>query len=338
MKRTLITVALTTVVVLTLVGVASSALFAPRGAAFNSISSSLPGFGGGGGQSEFYAEPSMPEAPVPAFDGAAPMDDARLKSVEQAANYQGVDVDRLVIKNAELAIVVNDPKADMARISQLAVEFGGYVVASNLYQSYYGPNSLEVPEATITIRVPSDRLDEALAQIKVGAVEVDHENVSGVDVTSEYVDLQSRLAAKEAAEEKLLEILEDAENAEDVLAIYLQVQSVQTEIEVLKGQIKYYEESAALSSISVRLIAEESTQPISIGPWRPEGAAKEAVENLIRFFQNFVDFLIQLVIFILPALVLLAIPLVLVFLGGRTLFRRFRKSNPAVEEKVEENK
>jgi len=338
MKRTLITVALTTVVVLTLVGVASSALFAPRGAAFNSISSSLPGFGGGGGQSEFYAEPSMPEAPVPAFDAAAPMDDARLKSVEQAANYQGVDVDRLVIKNAELAIVVNDPKADMARISQLAVEFGGYVVASNLYQSYYGPNSLEVPEATITIRVPSDRLDEALVQIKEGAVEVDHENVSGVDVTSEYVDLQSRLAAKEAAEEKLLEILEDAENAEDVLAIYLQVQSVQTEIEVLKGQIKYYEESAALSSISVRLIAEESTQPISIGPWRPEGAAKEAVENLIRFFQNFVDFLIQLVIFILPALVLLAIPLVLVFLGGRTLFRRFRKSNPAVEEKVEENK
>lgn len=338
MKRTLITVALTTVVVLTLVGVASSALFAPRGAAFNSVSSSLPGFGGGGGQSEFYAEPSMPEAPVPAFDGAAPMDDARLKSVEQAANYQGVDVDRLVIKNAELAIVVNDPKADMARISQLAVEFGGFVVASNLYQSYYGPNSLEVPEATITIRVPSDRLDEALAQIKEGAVEVDHENVSGVDVTSEYVDLQSRLAAKEAAEEKLLEILEDAENAEDVLAIYLQVQSVQTEIEVLKGQIKYYEESAALSSISVRLIAEESTQPISIGPWRPEGAAKEAVENLIRFFQNFVDFLIQLVIFLLPALILLAIPLVLVFLGGRALFRRFRKSSPAVEEKVEENK
>ena len=334
MKRTLITVALTTVVVLTLVGVASSALFAPRGTTFNSISSSLPGFGGGGGQSEFYAEPSMPEAPVPAFDGAAPMEDA-VKSVEQAANYQGVDVDRLVIKNAELAIVVNDPKADMARISQLAVEFGGFVVASNLYQSYYGPNSIEVPEATITIRVPSDRLDEALAQIKEGAVEVDHENVSGVDVTSEYVDLQSRLAAKEAAEEKLLEILEDAENAEDVLAIYLQVQSVQTEIEVLKGQIKYYEESAALSSISVRLIAEESTQPMSIGPWRPEGAAKEAVENLVRFFQNFVEFLIQLVIFILPALVLLAIPLVLVFLGVRALFRRFRKSSPAVEEKVE---
>jgi hypothetical protein len=335
MKRTLITIAVTAVVVLTLVAIASSALFAPRGgAAFNTISSSLPGYGGGGGGApEFYAP--EPESPAqPAMDGALPPADIS-KSLEQSANYQGVAVDRLVIKNAELAIVVNDPKADMARISQLAVEFGGYVVASNLYQSYYGPNSIEVPEATITIRVPSERLDEALAQIKEGSVEVDHENVSGVDVTSEYVDLQSRLAAKEAAEEKLLEILEDAENAEDVLAIYLQVQSIQTEIEVLKGQIKYYEESAALSSINVRLIAEESTQPISIGPWRPEGAAKEAVENLVRFFQNFVDFLIQFVIFILPALILLAIPLVLVFLGGRALFRRFRKSSTAMEEKVE---
>jgi len=335
MKRTLITVALTTVVVLTLVGVASSALFAPRGAAFNSISSSLPGFGGGGGQSEFYAEPSMPEAPVPAFDAAAPMDDARLKSVEQAANYQGVDVDRLVIKNAELAIVVNDPKADMARISQLAVEFGGYVVASNLYQSYYGPNSIEVPEATVTIRVPSDRLDEALTRIKEDAVEVDHENVSGVDVTSEYVDLQSRLAAKEAAEKKLLEILEEAVRTEDVLAVYAQLQMIQTEIESLKGQIKYYEQSAALSSISVRLIAEEGAQPITVGPWTPSGAAKEAIEDLIRFSQDFADFLIYFVLSILPALVLVAIPLYLVFLAGRALFRRFRKSNPVVEETVE---
>jgi len=329
MKRTWITIALTTVVVLTLVGLVTS-LFGKRvNNTFNAISSELPG-GYGGGGSELYAE-----APAqPAFPEAAPVSDIS-KSVEQTANYQGVDVNRLVIKNAELAIVVNDPKTDMARISQLAVEFGGYVVASNLYQSYYGPNSIEVPEATVTIRVPSDRLDEALTRIKEDAVEVDHENVSGVDVTSEYVDLQSRLAAKEAAEKKLLEILEEAVRTEDVLAVYAQLQMIQTEIESLKGQIKYYEQSAALSSISVRLIAEEGAQPITVGPWTPSGAAKEAIEDLIRFSQDFADFLIYFVLSILPALVLVAIPLYLVFLAGRALFRRFRKSNPVVEETVE---
>jgi len=100
----------------------------------------------------------------------------------------------------------------------------------------------------------------------------------------------------------------------------------------LKGQIKYYEESAALSSVSVRLIAEEGTQPISIGPWRPEGAAKQAVENLVRFFQNFVDFLIQFAIFFIPALILMAIPVYGLFVAGRGIVRRFRKSKAAQSE------
>jgi hypothetical protein len=329
MKRTLITIALTTVVVLTLVGIASSALFAPSSTANYALDR---GFGGGGGEPEYYAAPSVAEAP------AQPMMDIA-KSAEQAANSAtAVDVNRLIIKNADLAIVVPDPGADMARISKLADELGGYVVSSNLSQSYYGPNSIEVPEVSLVIRVPVERLDEALAKIKETAVKVNYETTNSVDVTSDYVDLQSRLSAKQAAEKKLLEILEDAKATEDVLAVYAQLQMIQTEIESLKGQIKYYEQSAALSSISIRLIEEEGTQPIAIGPWRPEGAAKEALEDLVYFFQNFVDFLIRFVILILPSLILIAIPLLLAFLGGRALFRRFRKSSATMEEKVEEKK
>ena len=329
MKRTLITIVLTAVVVLTLVGLVSSQMFM-AGAPSLAPRDLETGYGGGGGGTDFYAEaPAAPEQPAPEADIS--------KSADQASNMQ-TDVKRLVIKNAELAIVVSDPKADMARITKLADEMGGYVVSSNLFQSYYGPNSIEVPEATITIRVPSEKLDEALTRIKEDAVDIDSENVSGQDVTSEYVDLQSRLTAKQAAEKKLLEILDEAKETEDVLAVYTELQMIQTEIESLKGQIKYYEQSAALSSISVRLIAEAGTQPIAIGPWRPEGAAKDAVEDLVYFFQNFVEFLIRFVIFVLPSLILIAIPLFLVFLGGRALFRRFRKSNPVVEEKVEEKK
>jgi hypothetical protein len=327
MKRTLITIILTAVVVLTLVGLVSSQFM--LGSPLASRSQEF-GFGGGGGGVDLYAaSPPIAEQP------AAPEDIS--KSANQAGEMQTA-VNRLVIKNAELAIVVSDPKADMARITKLADEMGGYVVSSNLFQSYYGPNSIEVPEATITIRVPSEKLDEALARIKEDAVDIDSENVSGQDVTSEYVDLQSRLTAKQAAEKKLLEILDEAKETEDVLAVYTELQMIQTEIESLKGQIKYYEQSAALSSISVRLIAEAGTQPIAIGPWRPEGAAKDAVEDLVFFFQNFVEFLIRFVIFVLPSLILIAIPLFLVFLGGRALFRRYRKSNPVVEEKVEEKK
>lgn len=329
MKRTLITIALTTVVVLTLVGLASSAIFAPSRTAISSLNR---GFGGGGGEPEHYAEPSMVEMP------AQPMMDVAKSAEEVANSASAVDVNRLIIKNADLAIVVPDPSADMARISKLADELGGYVVSSNLSQSYYGPNSIEVPEVSLVIRVPVERLDEALAKIKETAVKVNYETTNSMDVTSEYVDLQSRLSAKQAAEKKLLEILEDAKATKDVLAVYTELQMIQTEIESLKGQIKYYEQSAALSSISIHLIAEEGTQPITIEPWRPEGAVKQALENLVYFFQNFVDFLISFVIFVLPALMLIAIPLLLAFLGGRALFRRFRTPKVNVEEKVEEKK
>ncbi len=145
------------------------------------------------------------------------------------------------------------------------------------------------------------------------------------------MDLKAQLKAKEAAEKKLLEIMDQAVRAEDVLATYVQVQTVQTEIEQLKGQIKYLEESAALSAISVRLIAEEGTQPIEVGPWKPEGAAKEAIQDLIFFFQNFVNFLIRFILLTLPALILIAIPLYLIFLAGRGVYRRFRRSKVSAE-------
>src|SRR3990170_4326217 len=153
----------------------------------------------------------------------------------------------------------------MQQISDLAKEFGGFVVSSNLYQSFTGLGK-EVPEASIVIRVPSERLDEALAQIK------------------------------------------------------------------------YYEESAMLSAISVRLIAEEGTQAIEVGPWKPEGAAKDAIQDLIFFLQNFVDFLIRFVLYNLPALILIGIPLYLVFLAGRALFRRSRKPNEKVKQAEEVKK
>lgn len=318
MKRPLFII-LTVIAVFLILGFAFTSLFTQRSASLD-VASREFGYGGG-----TAPQMEMPAAEAPAMDSSVP----GAVDLFNTGNVQTEE--RLVIENADLAIVVRDPKARMAEITALANEFGGFVVSSNLYQSFTSFGK-EVPEATIVIRVPSERLDEALTRIKERAVDIDYENRSGQDVTSIYVDLQAQLKAKQAAEAKLLEIMDQATRAEDVLAIYLQVQQVQTEIEQLKGQIKYYEESAALSSISVRLIAEESTQPISIGPWTPSGAAKDAIQDLILFVQNFVDFLIRFVLLTLPALLLIAIPLFVLYLVGRAVYRRVRRSSVQVEE------
>jgi len=309
---------------------------------FSTISNALPGgygMGGGGGGSDLYYAEAPAAAPVMLDAVGAPMEQSVNRSaVFDVAANQTVDVTRLVIKNADLAIVVKDPKADMERINKLANDLGGYVVSSNLYQSYYGPNNTEVPAANVTIRVPVEKLDEALAAVKKDAVDIDRENVSGQDVTSEYVDLQSRLKAKQAAEKKLTEIMQDATKTEDVLAVYNQLQFIQTEIESLKGQIKYYEESAAMSSVSVQLIAEEGAQPIEIGGWKIQGTAKESVQNLINFLQGFTQFLIRFFLNYIWQLLIIFLVFYVIFLVGRAIFRRVFKQKAVVEVTEEEKK
>jgi Domain of unknown function (DUF4349) len=333
MKRTL-SIILAVVAVFLIIGISFTRLNAPRvGNTFSTINNALPGYGGGGapeGDRQVMEE-------LPAAEPAPGLDTSVNGAVDLYNTGNVQTQDRLVIENADLAIVVKDPKARMAEITALANEMGGYVVSSNLYQSFTSFGK-EIPEATIVIRVPAEKLDEALTRIKEDAVDIDYENRSGQDITNIYIDLQAQLKAKQAAEAQLLKIMDQATRAADVLAIYQQVQQVQTEIEQLKGQIQYYDEAVATSSISVRLIAEEGTQPIKVGPWTPEGAVKEAIQNLILFVQNFVDFLINFALYILPALILIAIPLFLVYLAGRSIYRRYAKSKAEIEEVREEVK
>jgi flagellar basal body-associated protein FliL len=328
MKRPVLII-VSVVVVFVLLGTAMISLFG----ASQYAPSIVPGYGGGGGPEVYMSAPME----SPAYDASAPQpasDEVKILMDTQNAQTQ----ERMVIQNADLAIVVTDPKARMQEIADLATSMGGFVVSSNIYTTYYGPNSSEAPEATIVVRIPSDKLDDALEAIKEGAVDVEYENRSGQDITDVYVNLESQLKAKEAAEKKLLEFLEEAENTEGALAVYQQLQIIQSEIEVLKGQIKYYDESVALSAVSVRLIAEETVQPVEIGGWKLDGAANDAIQDLIYFTQGFTRFLIRFVLYTLPALILIAIPLYLFFLGGRALFRRFGRSKAKAEVKEEEKK
>ncbi len=152
---------------------------------------------------------------------------------------------RLVIKNAELSLVVVDPVKSMDAIASLADQMGGYVVTSNAYKTQLSSGE-EVPAANITIRVPAARLDEALAtikgQVKDANTDILTENISGQDVTKDYTDLQSRLTNLQQAEAQLREIMASATKPDDVLTVFNQLTQVREQIEVIQGQIKYYEE------------------------------------------------------------------------------------------------
>jgi Domain of unknown function (DUF4349) len=213
--------------------------------------------------------------------------------------------ERLVIKDADLTLVVTDPAESMDRISAMADEMGGFVVTANLYQQQLD-SGVEVPRADITIRVPAERLSEALARIRKESDQLPrNETLNSQDVTKEYTDLQSRLRNLEDAEAQLRDIMESATKTEDVLAVYNQLVQTREQIEVIKGQIQYYEQSAALSAISTSLIANEAAKPLTIGGWQPGGVAKNAIQSLISAFKNIVNAAIWVILFVLPVLLLL---------------------------------
>lgn len=275
-----------------------------------------------------YAEDSMRSASIEAME---PVYDES----EHSISGNAATVERIVIRNANMSIVVADPASVAQQISDFAAKYGGYVVSSEIYKSSYGPTDIEVTRGSVAIRVLSENLDQALDDIKALAIEIENENVSGEDVTDRYTDLNSRLRNLEAAEEQLLDIMDNATETEDVIYIFNNIREVREEIEVLRGQINYLEESARLSHIYVSLIPDEVAQPLQIGSWRPSGTAKRAVESLIGALQFIGDTLIWLVICIAPVVIILGFPAYFV-IRAINRKRRAKKADKEIETPAQE--
>lgn len=252
-------------------------------------------------------------------------------SVAPAPDTTQAVQDRLVIRNANLSLVVKDPAATIDQFSQMAEGMGGFVVSSNIYQTAYSSTSAGDPQfvnqANLSIRVPADRLNDALAQIKTAALEVRSQTVTGQDVTQQYTDLQSQLTNLESAEAQLRQIMQDATKTTDVLAVFQQLKDIQGQIEVIKGRIQYLDQSSKLSEITMSLMPDVAAEPVKVGPWSPLATVKAAFRTLIVALQAAADAAIWVAICVLPVAIVLGLPAY--FLVRRWLRRRSRRVEAA---------
>jgi hypothetical protein len=238
--------------------------------------------------------------------------------------------DRLVIKNANLNIVVKDPDAAVNAIAALADQVQGFVVSSSVTQDSVDVQGNKVLSGQISLRVPADKLNSTLATIKALAVTVRSENVTGEDITAKYTDLQSQLKGLQAEADQLQKIMDSGTKTEDVLNVYRELANVQSQIEVLQGQIKYYSESAAMSLIAVTLEQDVSTQPIETGTWQPQGVLKGIAEAWVATYQFVATLALWGVIYCLP--IVLVLGLLVGFFW--TIVRRLRRGRKATETKA----
>jgi hypothetical protein len=198
------------------------------------------------------------------------------------------DIDRKIVKNGYMTLEVNDITAALTGVAAIAKELNGYVVSSNkqgVQDATYGQ---------ISIRVPSDRFDEAFDKLRKLAVNVPSESTNSQDVTEQYTDLQAQLRNLEATEAQYLELLKKAEKVEDMLAVQRELSNVRGQIEQIKGRILYIERTSDMALIDVNL---QKVKPIGGTAWSALETLKSAARGLVSFGKVLASILIWVAIF-----------------------------------------
>jgi len=215
---------------------------------------------------------------------------------------------RMIVKNADVRLTVKDTDVAIDRATQIIGDAGGYIVSSRVwYQDYYGNN---LKYAAITIGVPVDEFEKVLSRLRGLAIKVVDETAAGDDVTDQYVDLQSQLTNLEATRARIQDFLKDAKTIDEALRINQELSNIEGQIEQIKGQMNYLNDRSAYSTITLNLEPEfpvltptptPTAQPTATPiPWNPGQTFGEARNTVTVAYQGIANFLIWLVVVILP--------------------------------------
>jgi hypothetical protein len=216
--------------------------------------------------------------------------------------------ERQIVKTGEVTIEVSNVPTAVGKVRALAVSLGGYVGDS---QSGTGTDA-----ATLTLRIPADRFDDALTELHKIPGQVVSEATREEDVTSALVDLNARITNLEASEVQYRALLAKAEKVADVLAVQDRLDAVRGQIEELKAQQKQLSGQANLSTLTVTV--SPGAVQAATDSWDPGKTVSDAFAALVSVGQSVGNGAIWFGIVWLPVLVVLAILILLMrrFLPG----------------------
>jgi hypothetical protein len=206
-------------------------------------------------------------APADARDSAAaapaPQGEAYSSASGGAGGTLPSQLDRKIILTATLEIATPDVSKRFQDVANIAAQVEGFVGSAS-----FG-NVGERETASVTIRVPGDRYQDALSQLrKLGDVKGEKSDAS--DVTQDYTDLQSRLRNLKATELQYLAFLAKADNIGDVLQVQDRLNATRAEIEQVQGRIDMLAHQTDMATITVHLdppvVAKSDTKSGSSGP------------------------------------------------------------------------
>jgi hypothetical protein len=150
-----------------------------------------------------------------------------------------------IIRDGRISVVVGDGtfQENEDALTSIAVSHGGFVLSSSTVRERSG---------TFVLRIPAKRFDRALAQIR-GLGEVRSQEVTGDDVTAEFIDFQARLKILQERRALLFRLFQDANTTDEILRLASQLDDVQLRIEQIQGQIRFINDQVAEATLRVTI-------------------------------------------------------------------------------------
>jgi len=262
----------------------------------------LAALGLGGCMSRSEAPPPAAMAP-PKGGGEAPTSPAA--TAADGAKSSLPKTSRKVIRSAELSIEVKSPAAAESKVSSLVEGFGGYV-ASSEREVVADEGARAEARVTLSLRVPAERLEQTLREIKKLGGGAETEKIGSEDVTDEYIDVDARIKNQRHLEEQLVSILAQANNVDSALKVHQELTNVRTEIDRLEGRKRFLDSETSLAKIAVTL-----------SPLRPMVAAtstgfgvdvRRAAADSVEIAASVLTFTIRAAGVLLPLTVIFGLP------------------------------
>ena len=262
------------------------------------------------------------------FAESAPAMASEDSSAEQQEADGAVEM-RQIIANANISLVVKETETAMAGVEQIASDLGGYLSDVELSKGRY--EQTEELRGSMTLRVPSDSLEEALERLQALATDVHYLNIDRQDVTDQYSDLDARLRNLRATETELLALLTEVRErpnakVEDILAVHRNLTQIREEIETLQGRKNLLDNQIGFSTVRVELLPDSINRPIVEEPWSANGPVRNALRALVSTLQGLLTALIWAFLYLIPLLLVVLIPLAILIWLVRIWVGRRRKN------------
>ncbi len=217
-----------------------------------------------------------------------------------------------LIRDMDLTIETKEFDAVMNRIQADIKALGGY--AENL--SVSGQKGRGLRYANLTARIPSEKLDAFVSGIEQNA-SITYRNESVRDVTLSYVDMDAHKQSLLAERERLLELMQSAEDMSDIITIEDRLTQIRYEIESLESQLRAIDNDVTYSTVTISLEEVEiMTEKKELTTWERiceefslnlRDTLDDAKELGIRFIVNLPAIIYRLILLAILGLVVYAI-------------------------------